>query len=92
MNVFQFNFILVNVGRFYDIVPIKRLRKKKTKLHKDTQQMLYVHKRLKENKGHQRFYIRNKTEKEEQEVQNTFPLKSGGKGTPQRCQLFHEYE
>ena len=41
-----------NVDRVYDIVPIKRLRKK-TELPKEIQEMSYAPKRLKDNKGHQ---------------------------------------
>ena len=40
--MFQFQFILVNVDRVYDIAPINRLWKK-TGLPKNTQGMLYVH-------------------------------------------------
>ena len=50
--MFQFHFILVNVNRVYDIVPIKRLRKK-TELPKEIQEMSYAPKRLKDSKGHQ---------------------------------------
>ena len=41
-HIFQLQFILVNADRLYDIMPIKRLRKK-TKLPSDTKEMLYVH-------------------------------------------------
>ena len=59
-----------NADIIYNIVPIKRLREQ-NEFPKDTQQILYVHKRLKGNKGHQQQIdgIRNKIKKkEEQEV------------------------
>ena len=66
----------------------------KTELLKDTQEMLYGHQKLEDNKEHQSKTdgIRNKIKKEKQENQNTLPLKSGGKRGPQKCQLFYKYE
>ena len=75
----------------YDIVPIERLRK--GQLPKDTQQTLYLHKRLKDNKAHkqQAGGMRNKIKKKEkQEVQNLLPLKYEEITATQKWMLLYE--
>ena len=64
LHMFQFHFIviLVNVDRA-NIVPIKDLEK--TELPKDTQQILYVHKRLKKLKDTSNRWYKKEDKKRE---------------------------